>query len=204
VHFGLGVLEGELLQQRKSRLVVGWWCELERPRQERAALGWVQPSKLAAYEPRRFRDDSGARSIRVSCGGDDVSRFRDPYKLMPVVSRLITRAHASRAIAGVAALAILVAAPTIVRSRRGAPAEAFQSAAVTTSFAALHSAPTHRLVVESRSSTRWPSSSDGPLPARGLVALAEPIQLRVAIAETPSHAGASADARGYDATAPPA
>ena len=133
-----------------------------------------------------------------------MSRFRNPYKLIPVVSRLITRDHASRAIAGVAALAILVAAPTIVRSRRGPSPEAFQSPAVATSFAALHSAPAHRLVVESRSSMRWPSSSDGPLPERALVALAEPILLRVTIAETPSHAGASAGARGYDATAPPA
>jgi len=106
-------------------------------------------------------------------------------------------------IAAIAALTILVAAQSTAGLERDAAA-AYRPCSGAVSFAALHSAPTHRLAVDSRSSMRWPSNSDVPLPGHLLDGRSETIDHRVAIVAEMGHAHESALARGYDATAPPA
>jgi hypothetical protein len=109
-----------------------------------------------------------------------------------------------RLIAAFAALALLVAAQGAVRVERDASAPAFRAVSAAASFTALHSAPAHRLTLESRSATRWPSSTDVPMPTSGIALASETIVHRVAIATAIGRANAPSVARGYDATAPPA
>lgn len=141
-----------------------------------------------------------------------MSRFAETNKLMPIVSRLITRGARARAgiggagsrvIAAVAVLAILVAAHASVRPDRDASAETFRSFSAVTSFEALHVAPGHRLALDSRSPTPWSAGSDVPLPEHAPHAFSETVQHRIAIAAAIGHGGQPAVARGYDATAPP-
>jgi hypothetical protein len=108
-----------------------------------------------------------------------------------------------RLIAAFAALALLVAAQGTIRLESDSSAPAFRAVS-STSFTALHSAPAHRLSLDSRSSTRWPSGADVPVLPYGTVPSSETIGHHVAIATAIGRANAPSVARGYDATAPPA
>jgi hypothetical protein len=109
-----------------------------------------------------------------------------------------------RVIAAFTALALLVAAQGTIRLQGDSSAGAIRASSTATAFAALHAAPTHRLALDSRSSTRWPSGADVPVLSHGTISSSETIEHSVAIATTIGRANEPSVARGYDATAPPA
>jgi hypothetical protein len=109
-----------------------------------------------------------------------------------------------RLIAAFAAFALLVAAQGTIRLESDSSAAAIRASSTATGFAALHAAPTHRLALDSRSSTRWPSGADVPVLPHGTIRSSETIEHRVAIATAIGRANEPSVARGYDATAPPA
>ena len=146
-----------------------------------------------------------------------MKRLTGLLQLMPLASRSLSRSPRTRAgaglhgalarlLAGVSAAALLFAAQTSDRLQRGPSVDAFDSASPTT-LAVLHSVPSHRLALESRSPARsparWTNRFDAALPA-----FARATHVREAahhvVAVAPSLASASIAGRGYDATAPPA
>jgi len=144
-----------------------------------------------------------------------VKRLAGPLQLMPLASRSLSRSPRARVglhgafvrlLAGVAAAALLFAAQTSDRLQRGPSVDAFDSASATT-LPVLHSVPTHRLLLDSRSLGRSPARSTHRLDA-ALPAFAQATHVREAahhvVAVAPSLASASIAGRGYDATAPPA
>ena len=142
-----------------------------------------------------------------------MKRLTGLLQLMPLASRSLSRSPRTRAgaglhgalarlRAGVSAAALLFAAQTSDRLQRGPSVDAFDSASPTT-LAVLHSVPSHRLALESRSPARSTNRFDAALPA-----FARATHVREAahhvVAVAPLLASASIAGRGYDATAPPA
>lgn len=144
-----------------------------------------------------------------------MSSFARTHTLMPMISRVFSRCTGafagvrpagSRAIAVFAAAAILLGGNASLRLEGQARADALRDVSPTAGLVALHSASLHHLTLASRSgsrSSRVSSSVGAPLPARAHRTPQLPL-VREPAAGGAQQCGASVDARGYDATAPPA
>lgn len=119
------------------------------------------------------------------------------------LARGVLRTAGARVIAAFAALAILFAAQVSGRTASAATVDVLRAAGAT-SLVALHSAPLNRLGGEYRSSARWPSGVDAPLPAPVGIELSELVAGPVAIVVAVAQHETAVAGRGYDATAPPA
>ena len=132
------------------------------------------------------------------------------FNSLSLASRSLSRSARARAvfqnvfgrfIAGVATLAVVVAAQSSEWRRPDVSLEAFRSASTVQSAAVLSPA-SHRSALESRSPGRSATGSDAALPAFSRALSADGATHGIAILETTVSRSALV-VRGYDATAPP-
>ena len=146
-----------------------------------------------------------------------MNRPAHPRMLMPLLSRFISRGGSARAgtgairprlVAALAAAAIVFVAQASVRFESASADDALRVVTPAASFAALHSAPSHRLALESHSPShspsRRPASFAPALPSCSRVVVLDGSTCDAAIQRVSEHRITPAVARGYDATAPPA
>src|SRR4051794_20043263 len=142
----------------------------------------------------------------------DVSKLAGPQKFVLLASRRpsrCTRAQASlpnalaRLIVGIVAAALAFAVAPSGRLQRASWGDALHSVSPLAALPTLHSVPSHRPALESRSPARSASGFNAALPAFAPASgVADAVHRGRLVAS--AFARASIDARGYDATAPPA